>query len=128
MHLALVRVHASKSDLFDRHGEIATFRAVSSAGVGPKLLLLFGNGRIEEFLGDHITLSAEDMKQPGVAAAIAKAMAAFHFELASAAAGAPCVAAGFIYASRLNACDPPRVATGCRAASSTLLYIRRALF
>ncbi len=94
MRLALVRVHASKSDLFDRRGEIATFRAVSSAGVGPKLLLLFGNGRIEEFLGNHITLSAEDMKQPGVAAAIAQAMAAFHFELVSAAAAAAAAGAG----------------------------------
>ncbi len=81
-----MRVHANKSDLFDRHGEIATFRAVSSAGVGPKLLLLFGNGRIEQFLGDYVTLAADDMKQAGVAAAIAKAMAAFHFELVRAAA------------------------------------------
>jgi hypothetical protein len=36
--------------LFDRREEIATFSAVSSAGLGPQLLLLFQNGRLEEFL------------------------------------------------------------------------------
>lgn len=36
--------------LFDRKEEIATFSAVSSAGLGPQLLLLFKNGRLEEFL------------------------------------------------------------------------------
>lgn len=38
------------SDLFDRGEEIATFAAVSDARLGPRLLLLFNNGRLEEFL------------------------------------------------------------------------------
>lgn len=38
------------SDLFDRAEEIATFSAVSDAGLGPQLLMLFRNGRLEEFL------------------------------------------------------------------------------
>lgn len=38
------------SNLFDRAEEIATFSAVSSVGLGPQLLLLFRNGRLEEFL------------------------------------------------------------------------------
>jgi hypothetical protein len=38
------------ADLFDRAEEIATFSAVSAAGLGPQLLALFRNGRLEEFL------------------------------------------------------------------------------
>jgi hypothetical protein len=49
-----MRVHASSSDLFDRAAEIETFRGVSQAGLGPRLLLLFANGRVEEFLSQHV--------------------------------------------------------------------------
>jgi hypothetical protein len=131
-HAALVRVYGSQSDLFDRAGEIATFRraqpaaqlaataarrptrppgpsasaepgsrpaasapneplpplsppslrrAVSSAGVGPQLLALFGNGRVEEFLHEYDTLCSADMHQPEVLAGIARAMASFHHEM-----------------------------------------------
>ena len=79
--VVLVRVHASNSDLFSREEEIATFRAVGETGVGPRLLLLFGNGRVEEFLEAHVTLTAADMRQPDVSAAIAAALAAFHIKL-----------------------------------------------
>lgn len=49
-----MRVHASSSDLFDRQAEIDTFKGVSEAGLGPHLLLLFNNGRVEEFLIEHV--------------------------------------------------------------------------
>lgn len=52
-----MRVHASSSDLFDRQAEIDTFRGVSKAGLGPRLLLLFSNGRVEEFLSQHVSAS-----------------------------------------------------------------------
>lgn len=51
----LMRVHASANTLFDRAAEIDTFQAVSAAGLGPRLLLLFDNGRVEEFLMHHVS-------------------------------------------------------------------------
>lgn len=54
-----MRVHASSSDLFDRQTEIDTFKGVSQAGLGPQLLLLFRNGRVEEFLSQHVSSSRD---------------------------------------------------------------------
>ncbi|GBF99366.1 hypothetical protein Rsub_12170 [Raphidocelis subcapitata] len=65
-------------DLFDRQREVATFSAVSAVGLGPQLLLLFANGRFEEFLVEYVTLSAHDLPDPTVSREIAAAMAAFH--------------------------------------------------
>lgn len=61
--VVLARIHANRGggggvggekesgfDLFDRQREVATFAAVSAVGLGPQLLLLFANGRFEEFL------------------------------------------------------------------------------
>lgn len=76
-----MRVHASSSDLFDRGAEVATFRGVSKAGQGPKLLLLFSNGRVEEFLTRHVTLGAADIRDPPVSAAVAATLASFHLRL-----------------------------------------------
>lgn len=56
-----MRVHASSSDLFDRQAEIDTFKGVSQAGLGPHLLLLFRNGRVEEFLGEHVSNGVVDL-------------------------------------------------------------------
>jgi hypothetical protein len=55
--VVLMRVHASASELFDRQLEIDTFRGVSKAGLGPQLLMLYTNGRVEEFLGQHVSRS-----------------------------------------------------------------------
>jgi hypothetical protein len=71
-------VDAPPADLFDRAEEFATFAAVSAARLGPRLLLAFKNGRLEEFLLDYVTLSAHDLPDPNVAAAIAAATAGFH--------------------------------------------------
>jgi len=46
----LIDTHSGGVDLFDRAEEISTFSAVSAAGLGPQLLMLFRNGRLEEFL------------------------------------------------------------------------------
>jgi hypothetical protein len=54
---------------------------VSGAGIGPRLLVLFGNGRIEEFLHEYDTLGSAEMRGEQVAAGIAAAMASFHLEL-----------------------------------------------
>lgn len=71
-------MHASASDLFDRAAEVATFQSVSAAGLGPRLLLLFGNGRVEQFLAQHVTLAAADLHEPAVSEAIAHTVANFH--------------------------------------------------
>lgn len=78
-----MRVHASSSDLFDRQEEISTFRGVSAAGMGPKLLMLFDNGRVEEFLAQHVTLAASDLQDTMVSSAIAATMAHFHIKMVS---------------------------------------------
>lgn len=57
--VVLMRVHASSSELFDRQVEIQTFQAVSQAGLGPQLLLLFRNGRVEEFLSEHVSCCSQ---------------------------------------------------------------------
>ncbi|KAI8471921.1 MAG: hypothetical protein J3K34DRAFT_520125 [Monoraphidium minutum] len=82
------------SALFDRAEEVATFAAVSSAGLGPRLLMLFGNGRLEEFLVEYVTLSAHDLPDPGVSAAIAGAMAAFHVKVTDLLAAKRAAASG----------------------------------
>ncbi|WIA13982.1 hypothetical protein OEZ85_002545 [Tetradesmus obliquus] len=85
--LVLMRVHASASDLFDRAAEVATFQSVSAAGLGPRLLLLFGNGRVEQFLAQHVTLAAADLHEPAVSEAIAHTVANFHSRMSEALAG-----------------------------------------
>jgi hypothetical protein len=70
--VVLMRVHASSSELFDRQVEIETFKAVSQAGLGPHLLLLFRNGRVEEFLSEHVSRLGQSVwegLQPAAAAA-----------------------------------------------------------
>lgn len=83
-----MRVHASASDLFDRAAEISTFQGVSKAGLGPKLLMLFDNGRVEEFLTQHVTLAAADLHDAPVSCAIAETMAHFHICMVSSQASA----------------------------------------
>jgi hypothetical protein len=77
----LMRVHACTTDLFDRAAELAVAKAVAAAGMGPQLLLLFQNGRIEEFLLHHVTLAAADIHQQPVSDAIATTLAHFHLKL-----------------------------------------------
>eukprot|EP00775_Hariotina_reticulata_P010093 gene10093-10249_t len=79
----LMRVHASSTELFDRAAEVAVAKAVAEAGMGPQLLLLFQNGRVEEFLLHHVTLAAADIHQQPVSDAIAVTMAQFHLKLVS---------------------------------------------
>lgn len=89
-HLAknfLVRVHASEDELFDRATELATFEAVSRAELGPRLLLLFRNGRVEQYLDDHTVLTARAIRLPQCSDLIAQELARFHATLAGGTAG-----------------------------------------
>lgn len=47
----LVRIYGEGSDIFfDREEEIRTFESISTHGYGPRLLGLFPEGRVEEFI------------------------------------------------------------------------------
>lgn len=81
IQVVLMRVHASGSTFFDRAMEVSTFRAVSESGLGPALLLLFENGRVEEFLSSHVALSAPDLRDPDVSAALASTLASWHLRM-----------------------------------------------
>ncbi|KAL4459006.1 hypothetical protein ABPG75_013871 [Micractinium tetrahymenae] len=73
----IVRVFGSGGKLFSQKDERNIFLLASQLGVGPRCLVEFANGRVEEFLpGDN--LSSASMRRPEVSAAIAAAMAAFH--------------------------------------------------
>lgn len=77
----IVRVYSSRSTvLFSRQQERGIFLAASRLGIGPRCLLEFANGRVEEFLpGEPLTAAA--MRQPEVARAVAASLAEFHVEL-----------------------------------------------
>ena len=87
----LARVHASRSDLFDRRTELSTFRAVSSAGLGPRLLMLFGNGRVEQFLEGYVTLTSADIRHPVISQALAASLACFHLTMVRTPLLKPCI-------------------------------------
>mmetsp|Transcript_15344 Transcript_15344/g.46336 ORF Transcript_15344/g.46336 Transcript_15344/m.46336 type:complete len:524 (-) Transcript_15344:642-2213(-) len=77
---ALARVFGNiPDDLFSRDYEQMIFRTVARAGMGPKLLVSFANGRIEEFYVACNCLSAEQMAEVEVSRALAAAMSSFHF-------------------------------------------------
>lgn len=74
----LVRVHASLSDLVDRHTELLTFRIISDCGLGPRPLLVFANGRVEEYLKGFSTLTAATVRLQPLYEAVAAQLARIH--------------------------------------------------
>ncbi|KAK9826264.1 hypothetical protein WJX74_003749 [Apatococcus lobatus] len=74
----LARIFGGTEGLFERAEEQRIFAGVAKAGLGPQLLLTFGNGRLEEFLLDR-TISAAQMRTTQIATCVAAAMACFHF-------------------------------------------------
>lgn len=76
-----VRVYGEGSERFvEREREMRAMEMLHDHGFGPKLLGIFGNGRIESFLPMRCLSSAE-MAQPFVAQHIAVRLAAFHRSL-----------------------------------------------
>ncbi|EFJ23622.1 hypothetical protein SELMODRAFT_103062 [Selaginella moellendorffii] len=75
---ALVRIYGDSVDiLFKREDEVRIFEFVSRKGQGPRLLGRFPNGRVEEFIHAR-TLTAADLRDPGISARIAAKMWEFH--------------------------------------------------
>jgi thiamine kinase-like enzyme len=73
----IIRIFGRGSFLFSRHQERSIFLVASRRGIGPQCLVEFTNGRVEQFLpGSAVT--AASMRQPQIAAAIAKALSNFH--------------------------------------------------
>lgn len=74
----VVKVFGESTDLMvDRKRETQVVCELGAQGYGPKVLALFGNGRIEEFL-HCTTLEPRQMLEPSFVARIASKLARFH--------------------------------------------------
>lgn len=74
----LLRVYGEGiGQILNRSEELAWFKTVSEAGVGPKLLATFANGRLEEYL-ESVTLTPSMMRSEIISDGIATKMSQFH--------------------------------------------------
>ncbi|KAI9597942.1 kinase-like domain-containing protein [Syncephalis fuscata] len=74
----LLRVYGSGVDkLFSRAKELDWLRKLSAVGLGPRLLAVFGNGRLEEYFRS-VTLTRDDLRDPLTCQKIAQCMAQLH--------------------------------------------------
>lgn len=73
-----VRLYGPNTDyVIDRERELRAIPYLSAAGFGAKLLGIFGNGMVQSFINAR-TLTPSDMRQPKLAAEIAKQLNKFH--------------------------------------------------
>jgi thiamine kinase-like enzyme len=78
----LVRIYGPGTELsLNLEEEIRTFELAASAGLGPALLGLFANGRLEQVI-DAQVLYSETIRKPLVAEQIAQHLAKFHIKMA----------------------------------------------
>ena len=74
----LLRIYGEGVDnILNRIDELSWFIKLSKARAGPKLLVTFQNGRIEEYI-ESVTLTPKMMRNSQVSGLIAKALAKFH--------------------------------------------------
>jgi len=74
----ILRIYGGEhAQLFDREEELAHFRALAEAGVGPELMDEFEGGRIERFVGGE-PLTPESMRSSESYLLVASALAEFH--------------------------------------------------
>ncbi|ORY07980.1 kinase-like protein [Basidiobolus meristosporus CBS 931.73] len=74
----LLRVYGEGVDqLFIRDKELCWLSRLSSLGIGPKLLGLFRNGRLEEYI-DSTTLTRDDIRDPSISRHIARRLMQLH--------------------------------------------------
>ncbi|KDD76544.1 hypothetical protein H632_c187p0, partial [Helicosporidium sp. ATCC 50920] len=76
----ILRLFGPGNQLFSQRAERGIFLAASDRDIGPKCLLEFPGGRVEEFL-PGFPIRAPHMRTPPLPAAIAAAMARFHVEM-----------------------------------------------
>ncbi|OWM71733.1 hypothetical protein CDL15_Pgr005921 [Punica granatum] len=73
-----VRLYGPNTDyVINRERELHAIKYLSAAGFGAKLLAVFGNGMVQSFIKAR-TLTPADMKNPELAAEIAKELHRFH--------------------------------------------------
>ncbi|KAJ8436847.1 hypothetical protein Cgig2_026171 [Carnegiea gigantea] len=73
-----VRLYGPNTDyVINRERELVAIRYLSAAGFGAKLLAIFGNGMVQSFINAR-TLTPSDMREPKLAAEIAKQLRKFH--------------------------------------------------
>lgn len=73
-----VRLYGPNTDyVVNRERELLSIKYLSAAGFGAKLLALFGNGMVQSFINAR-TLTPPDMREPKLAAMIAKELRKFH--------------------------------------------------
>ncbi|XP_018434917.2 probable ethanolamine kinase [Raphanus sativus] len=73
-----VRLYGPNTDyVINRQRELQAIKYLSAAGFGAKLLGGFGNGMVQSFINAR-TLAPSDMRQPKIAAEIAKELGKFH--------------------------------------------------
>ncbi|CAN7011831.1 hypothetical protein Bca4012_030395 [Brassica carinata] len=73
-----VRLYGPNTDyVINRQRELQAIKYLSAAGFGAKLLGGFGNGMVQSFIKAR-TLAPSDMRQPKIAAEIAKELGKFH--------------------------------------------------
>ncbi|ESQ50179.1 hypothetical protein EUTSA_v10002015mg [Eutrema salsugineum] len=73
-----VRLYGPNTEyVINRERELQAIKYLSAAGFGAKLLGGFGNGMVQSFINAR-TLDPSDMRQPKIAAEIAKELGKFH--------------------------------------------------
>ncbi|KAH9761880.1 putative ethanolamine kinase [Citrus sinensis] len=73
-----VRLYGPNTDIvINRQRELQAIKYLSAAGFGAKLLAVFGNGMVQSFINAR-TLTPADMRNPKLAAEIAKQLRRFH--------------------------------------------------
>ncbi|KAJ4708292.1 Choline/Ethanolamine kinase [Melia azedarach] len=73
-----VRLYGPNTDyVINRERELQAIKYLSAAGFGAKLLAVFGNGMVQSFINAR-TLNPLDMRNPKLAAEIAKQLHRFH--------------------------------------------------
>ncbi|XP_027331926.1 probable ethanolamine kinase isoform X2 [Abrus precatorius] len=73
-----IRLYGPNTEhIIDRQRELQATKYVTAAGFGAKWLGIFGNGTVQSFINAE-TLSPSDMREPKLAAKIAKQLQRFH--------------------------------------------------
>ena len=116
----LVRLYGNGTErFFSRQQELASFRVISDARLGPRLLHVFDGGRLEEWIVGAVPFTPSQMRDPELSVKVAARLAGFHrIAPPAGSAGAPMQSIVFSRAQQwlrlaLSLCSPSHVAR-CR--------------
>lgn len=78
----LLRIYGKNVDeIIDRDLELEILIKLSAKGIGPKLLGVFANGRFEQFLDGHITLTKEQIRNEVISQMLGRRMKDLHYKV-----------------------------------------------